>query len=186
MRSRRGIHNYFIVAVMRAPALPMRPALAGRPLQIPGPEGERWTRAAAAYEGAGRTVSVCFYGNTRCRMRQCRVRWCDDLGCWGKSEQNIHIHRPCLTICTVISLGKDLAATHTHIVGRNLLPQEPQMHTSKINKSTIDRLEHPGSECVNFGSFIINTEILTFIKMHNAQLNKRTGQKWRSYLMVNI
>lgn len=41
MRSRCAIHNYFIVAVMRALALPMCPAQTGRPLQTLGPSGKR-------------------------------------------------------------------------------------------------------------------------------------------------
>lgn len=49
MRSRCAIHNYFIVAVMRALALLMRPVQTGRPLRKPGPNGKRWTNAAAAH-----------------------------------------------------------------------------------------------------------------------------------------
>ncbi len=50
MRSRRTIHNYFIVAVMRASALLTHPALAGRPLLKPGPRGKKWTSAAPTHQ----------------------------------------------------------------------------------------------------------------------------------------
>lgn len=75
MRSLRTIHNYFIVAVMRAPALPLHPALAGRPLLKPGPRGKMWTCAA------GWTLLHCSSGNICCMMIQWKSMTDDMIIC---------------------------------------------------------------------------------------------------------
>lgn len=66
MRSWRAIHNYFIVAVMRALALPMHCALAGRPLQKTRAQRQEVDLCCCYTQSTGWTLLPLFSLNICC------------------------------------------------------------------------------------------------------------------------